>query len=245
MRLSSAFASLALSASQVLAHGGVLSYSFNGVTYNGFVPYNTPTGQSSIQREWDTYNPITDPTDSLLSCNTNGASLGSGQKSATVPAGATVIAYWNNPWPHTIGPVMVYMANCGGDCTSATTSQLDWFKIDQAGLISGDLPTGLWGMGELVNDNSSWTTTIPASLAPGNYFIRHELLAIHTSDQPQFYAECAQLVVTGSGTATPPSSFLVKLPGAYSASDPGVTIDVYSQPGVTNYTIPGPAVWSG
>ena len=27
----------------------------------------------------------------------------------------------------------------------------------------------------LVNDNSSWTTTIPASLAPGEYFIRHEV----------------------------------------------------------------------
>ena len=30
-------------------------------------------------------------------------------------------------------------------------------------------------MGELVNDNSSWTTTIPSSLSPGEYFIRHEV----------------------------------------------------------------------
>ena len=59
-----------------------------------FVPYNTPDGQVSIQREWDTYNPITDPTDSLLSCNTNGAGLGSNQQSATVAAGDKVIAYW-------------------------------------------------------------------------------------------------------------------------------------------------------
>ncbi|KAI1795484.1 cellulose-growth-specific protein [Ganoderma leucocontextum] len=237
-------ATLALGVTQVAAHGGVLSYSINGQTYQGFQAYNTPTGQSSIQREWDTYNPLTDPTDSFLSCNNNGASLGSGQLSATVPAGSKVVAYWNQ-WPHTIGPVMVYMANCNGACTSATTSALEWFKIDEAGLISGDLPTGLWGQGELVANNRSWTSTIPASLAPGEYFIRHELLAIHTSDQPQFYPECAQLKVTGSGSAQPSGSYLVKVPGAYSMSDPGVGIDVYSQPGVTNYTIPGPVVWQG
>ena len=109
---------------------------------------------------------------------------------------SSILGAFSNPWPHTIGPVMVYMASCGGSCTDATTSDLEWvstvrrrhhcfctadtaycsqFKIDEAGLISGDLPTGLWGMGELVNDNSSWTTTIPASLAPGEYFIRHEV----------------------------------------------------------------------
>ena len=70
------------------------------------MPYNTPVGQSSIQREWDTYNPITDPTDGSLSCNTNGANLGSGQKSATVAAGSKVTAYWNNHWPHDIGPMV-------------------------------------------------------------------------------------------------------------------------------------------
>ena len=59
-----------------------------------FKAYNTPVGQSSIQREWDTYNPLTDPTDSFLACNNNGASLGSGQLSATVPAGSKVTAYW-------------------------------------------------------------------------------------------------------------------------------------------------------
>ncbi|KAH7928784.1 glycoside hydrolase family 61 protein [Leucogyrophana mollusca] len=247
MFISATFAALAIALSQmsqVSAHGGVLSYNIAGTTYQGFKAYNTPTGQSSIQREWDTYNPITDPTSGSLSCNSNGASLGSGQLSATVAAGSSITAYWNT-WPHSIGPVMVYMASCGGSCTSANTASLNWFKIDQKGLISGDLPTGQWAQGELIADGSSWTTSIPSSLAPGEYFIRHELLAIHTSNQPQFYPECAQLKVTGSGTAQPSGSYLVKLPGAYKMSDPGVGIDVYSMPGVTNYTIPGPAVWTG
>ncbi|EGN99889.1 glycoside hydrolase family 61 protein [Serpula lacrymans var. lacrymans S7.3] len=228
----------------VAGHGGVLLYEIGSTWYNGFVPYNTPVGQSTIQREWDSYNPITDPTDAQLSCNIDGANLGSGQLSATVAAGTQVTAFWNQ-WPHTIGPVMVYMASCGGSCTSANTADLNWFKIEQAGLISGALPTGTWAMGELVANNNSWTTNIPSSLAPGEYFIRHELLAIHTANQPQFYPECAQLIVTGSGTATPSSEYLVKLPGAYSMSDPGVNIDIYNEPTVTNYTIPGPAVWPG
>ncbi|THH30789.1 hypothetical protein EUX98_g3398 [Antrodiella citrinella] len=90
-----------------------------------------------------------------------------------------------------------------------------------------------------------YRVTIPASLAPGEYMLRHELLAIHTSDSPQFYPECAQLVLTGSGIAQPSGSYLVKFPGAYSAADPGVTIDVYATPDATNYTIPGPPVWQG
>lgn len=39
---------------------------------------------ASIQREWDSYNPITNPVDPSLSCNINGAVLAL-QKSATVP----------------------------------------------------------------------------------------------------------------------------------------------------------------
>lgn len=34
---------------------------------------------------------------------------------------------------------------------------------------------------------------------------------------------CYQLTVTGSGTASPPT---VSLPGAYSASDPGILINI-------------------
>jgi len=38
----------------VMAHGGVLSYNIAGQNYDGWHPYNTPVGQSSIQRPWDT-----------------------------------------------------------------------------------------------------------------------------------------------------------------------------------------------
>jgi hypothetical protein len=33
-----------------------------------------------------------------------------------------------------------------------------------------------------------WESTVPATLAPGNYLVRHELLALHQANTPQFYA---------------------------------------------------------
>lgn len=60
----------------------------------------------------------------------------------------------------------------------------------------------------------------------------------------QFYMECAQIRVTGSGTNK--GSGFVSFPGAYKANDPGVQVSIYDnsgQPymGGKSYSIPGPA----
>ncbi|KAG6810318.1 hypothetical protein H0H92_012432 [Tricholoma furcatifolium] len=52
--------------------------------------------------------------------------------------------------------------------------------------------------------------------------------------------ECAQLEITGGGNASPAT---VSFPGAYASTDPGITINIY-YPTLTNYTIPGPAVFT-
>lgn len=148
------------------------------------------------------------------------------------------------------------------------------FKIEHSGLLSGNLPNGQWAQGQLIANNNSWTTTIPASLKAGEYFLRHELLAIHTSNQPQFYPECAQLIVTVSALSilhSPSVQTLISIVGLWNCStlwliprqvpwclqdvrtllnwhvirplltpllfrsDPGVGIDVYSQP-VSNHS---------
>ena len=54
------------------------------------------------------------------------------------------------------------------------------FKIDEAGLISGTVFDGQWGDGEMIADNSSWTTTIPSTVPSGNYLIRFETIALHS-----------------------------------------------------------------
>jgi hypothetical protein len=50
-----------------------------------------------------------------------------------------------------------------------------------------------------------------------------------------------QLTVTGGGTGTPGP--LVSIPGYITGTEPGYVVDIYTD--FTNYTIPGPAVWSG
>jgi hypothetical protein len=61
----------------------------------------------------------------------------------------------------------------------------------------------------------------------------------------QFYAECAQLQVSGGGSLAPTASELVTFPGGYSNTDPGLTIDIYSNAAQTEttYPIPGPPLY--
>ncbi|TRM68064.1 glycoside hydrolase family 61 protein [Schizophyllum amplum] len=231
-------------ASNAAAHGGVNRYIIDGELYEGWAPFSGGADQETIGRPYSSYNPIMDAADATIHCNDDG-SASANQLTATVAAGAEITAQWDQ-WTHREGPVMVYMADCGGDCSAVDSSTLEWFKIDEAGLLSGTVGDGEWGNGVVV-DTLEWTSTIPESLAPGNYLIRHELLALHQSNTPQFYPECAQLEVTGSGSAKPSGDALVSFPGGYSMSDPGVTIDIYDSATAaeTTYQAPGPAVWSG
>lgn len=239
--------SLALAALPLArAHGGVLSYSIEGTLYEGWAPYNSPTGQTTIQRPWSTYNPITDATDPTIACNDDGSS-GALQLTANAKAGDKITAYWNQVWPHAIGPMLTYLAQCpGSTCTGVDASTLKWFKIDEAGLISGSAADGTWGDGLMIDNNSSWTTTIPSSIPNGDYLIRFETIALH-SLPAQFYPECAQLHITGGGNVAPTAAELVSFPGAYSNSDPGLSLNVYTNEAaaMTCYPIPGPPLYSG
>ncbi|EIM86349.1 cellulose-growth-specific protein [Stereum hirsutum FP-91666 SS1] len=237
-------AAAATSLPKALAHGGVLSYSWDGDWYWGWQPYDSPTGQTTIQRSWSSYNPITDPTDPTIACNDDGTSSAL-QLTGTVAAGTPITAYWNQVWPHPYGPMLTYLANCGGStCTGVDASSLQWFKIDESGLINGTVYDGVWGDGVMIAQNSSWTTTIPSTVPSGNYLIRFETIALH-SLPAQFYPECAQISITGGGTLEPTADELVTFPGAYSASDPGLTVDIYSNSAQTEttYPIPGPPLY--
>lgn len=77
------------------------------------------------------------------------------------------------------------MAKCpSSGCNSWDGAGKVWFKIDHEGLISGTQNAGIWA-GDAIVDTLVWTSTIPATLAPGEYLIRHELLALHQRDNPQ------------------------------------------------------------
>lgn len=137
---------------------------------------------------------------------------------------------------------MVYLAKVS-DAASASTSGNKWFKVAEAGLSGGT-----WAVDTMISNGGWHYFTMPSCVAPGDYLMRVEILALHSASnrgQAQFYMECAQIRVTGSGSKT--GSSTVSFPGAYSATDPGILINIYGPAGKPDnggkaYSIPGPAV---
>jgi cellulase len=66
------------------------------------------------------------------------------------------------------------------------------------------------------------------------------LFIFNTTGTNAWTVRCYQITVTGTGTASPAG---VVFPGAYSATDPGIQINIYQA--LSTYVAPGPAVISG
>lgn len=204
----------------VAGHGAVVSYTIDGTVYPGFTGFSPDSSPDTIQFQWPDYNPTLDVTDEKMRCN-GGTSA---ELSAPIAAGSNITATWGQ-WTHSQGPVMVWMYKCDGDFGSSCTGEgKGWFKIDQMGLTSGtDLNSNNWAT-DIVVKTLEWSSKVPTNLAPGNYLIRHELLALHQANTPQFYAECAQVVVSGSGSDSVPSDYLYEIPVYAPQDDPGITV---------------------
>ena len=122
-----------------------------------------------------------------------------------------------------------------------------WFKIYEDGWNLN--PSGksadddYWGTKDMSTCCGQIDAKIPLGIAPGDYLLRAEALALHVAAQPQgaqFYMSCYQLAVSGNGTDLPPT---VKFPGAYTAKDPGILFDIHSKQ--TAYIVPGPSLYPG
>jgi len=72
---------------------------------------------------------------------------------------------------------------------------------------------------------------IPKDLAPGNYLLRHEIVALHIApnnpEQAEFYPSCINLIVTGSGTGRAQGN-LVNFPGGYNRNMDGFSKNIFS-----------------
>jgi len=250
---------LVLAATYTSAHGIVRDITIEGTKYvgpdvnQGF----RAAGASVIRQVLDT-SPVKGATNAAMTCGTNAtpASL-----VANANPGDQVAFNWGSvrrpsfisqvihmlmfrllfvvQWPHRVGPLITYMASCGSvSCGQFDASQAKWFKIDQQGIASG-----AWAQAR-VADGQPARVTIPANLAPGNYLMRHEIIALHNAISVggvEFYPSCSQLKVGGTGTGAPAGSDLVSFPGAYSDNDPGIVVpDIFN--GNVNYVFPGPAI---
>lgn len=179
-------------------------------------------------------------------CNTAATN---GQNHTQIAAGDTIEFEWN-PFDRTHhGPVLTYLANCNGPCETVDKNTLEFFKIDEAGLLGPLVPTGpglqafgYWAADKLDDADNTWNSTIPATIAPGNYVIRHERIALHNAtglDGAQNYPNCINLEITGSGTENPKGVLATAL---YDAHDPGIEIAIYGP--IDNYIIPGPPLYT-
>jgi len=86
--------------------------------------------------------------------------------------------------------------------------------------------------------------TIPKSLKAGNYVIRNEIIALHqagTVGGAQNYPQCANLKVTGSGTAVPTGG--IPATAFYKPADNGIVFNIAAAQ--QSYPVPGPPVWRG
>ena len=86
------------------------------------------------------------------------------------------------------------------------------------------------------------SVTLPTQVAPGDYLIRNEIIALHLAETlggAEFYPSCTQVRIGGSQTGTPNQTVL--FPGAYNDNDPGIfDPNVYNNG--ASYTFPGPPV---
>ncbi|TBU22682.1 glycoside hydrolase family 61 protein [Dichomitus squalens] len=198
--------------------------------------------------------PITDVTSNDIICNggINPYHQPVSNAVISVPAGATLTAEWHHTLNQTAndpadpidpghkGPILSYLAKIP-DATQSTVTGLQWFKIYEDGLTVSD---GTWAVDRLVANKGKVSFQIPSCIASGQYLLRHEIIALHAASSypgAQFYMECAQLNIVGGSGAKSPAT--VSFPGAYHGTDPGIKVDIYYPP-LTNYTIPGPAVFS-
>lgn len=253
--IAGAFALLA-SFTQVSAHGYISGITANGQHYSGFMndkernefpsqvigwtitnPSNVPAAQAS--------NGYTDYSSPDYAC---GPSATNAPIAAEASAGSNVDLNWSGTygqgWPHSIGIVMNYMANCGDDCSKADKTQLKWFKVEQQGFQNGQ-----WAMSQLQSQGSTWHTPIPSDLASGNYVLRSEIVNLDVAKPnpgvnypgPQSYVGCINLKVTGGGNSNPDGVVASNLMS--SNNDLGANLNIYEAS--PTFQLPGPAVETG
>ncbi|KAJ7610422.1 glycosyl hydrolase family 61-domain-containing protein [Roridomyces roridus] len=224
------------------AHGWIGEITIGGKVFSGNKPTQLqPSANPSVVRQIVDNQPVKDVTSAELTC---GRSAQPAALVATAKPGDEVLVDWktanaNGLWFHDVGPMMTYMASCGSEsCADFDASKAKWFKISEQGQDA----SGAWAQAKL-DTGSPAKVTLPSNLKAGNYLLRHEIIALHTAmtaGNAEFYPNCVQLKVTGSGTGVPASSELVSLPGAYKAQDKGILLDVYNMNGA--YQFPGPPV---
>ncbi|KAI1633666.1 lytic polysaccharide monooxygenase [Biscogniauxia mediterranea] len=232
----------------VSAHGHVTEITIDGQTYTGFDPTSEKTATGIAWSNGASDNGYVASsavnTDDII-CHLSAANA---PETAPATAGSNVTITWST-WPDSHkGPVIDYLADCGGDCAAVDKTTLKWFKISELGELSlgtGSGSTGKWADDLIIENNFQWTAAIPATVKPGSYVWRHELIALHEGENvgaAQLYPQCFNIEISGSGSVSPSGVVGTAL---YTETDPGILHNIYNDENLnstSDYIIPGPAM---
>lgn len=236
-----ALVTLLAAAQYVSAHGYIASAQINGKNFKSKVPFSGDKTDFGIRSVEDVI-PIKGATNKDINC---GIKAKAAKLVLDANPGDKLSFNWREfdgaKWPHDMGPMLTYMASCGNTtCDKFNAQSAKWFKIQQVGL-KDDGET--WFQKDVMNGALA-DVTIPKTLAPGGYLVRHEIIALHLANEKngaEFYAGCMQLNVGGNETGAPEANELVSLPGAYSDNDPGIFVPKVFDGGL-KYQFPGPKI---
>ncbi|KIY65638.1 lytic polysaccharide monooxygenase [Cylindrobasidium torrendii FP15055 ss-10] len=191
----------------------------------------TGSGQSKAAvRQPINNSPVEDVTSNNIRCN---VSPGAATETVSVAAGSSIGFILDNTIYHQ-GPAAIYLGKAPTTAAAWDGSGANWFKIAEWGATFNPFNFVDYNLGAL-------STTIPKSIPSGDYLVRIEQIGLHVAGSPQFYISCAQITVTGGGSANPSK---VSIPGYVAKNDPGLTVNIYN-PVPTAYKVPGPAVFQG
>lgn len=244
---------LSLLAARAAAHGYIGTFTLGGVEYEGFRNWNPNPSPDAIGWSFTTPDegPVLDISSPALACR-------EGAEPATsygaIDAGGKATMWWTsadkviNPDGWAVshrGPIMTYIAPCDGDCTTVDKTTLRWTKIAEEGLVSGTANVnGVWATDKMRENGGVVTVDIPSSIAPGKYVLRSEIIALHRAhlSEPEFYGQCGNIEVRGSGTDDLSGVGTVAAE-LYSRDDNIFGFDVYNGGSETTWDIPGPALY--
>lgn len=153
-----------------------------------------------------------------------------------------------------MGPITIYAASCGGSCSNFWATSARWFALDKRGLK----PDGTFHTDEFINAGENrlvsrsqcgtadkfvnagftFTTRIPNNMAPGEYLIRMNIVALHSDTRPQFYPSCIQVRVRGNGNGRPADN---ELAGIWELDTGYRDVHIWNKP-IRPFRVPGPDV---
>jgi cellulase len=179
--------------------------------------------------------PVVDITSDDMACNVGGSKVPSGVKTIDAAEGDSIKVQWDNSGHP--GPITHFLYGPVDDVSQATGIGAGWFKIDEQNQVGGK-----WASEVMQAHNMTHEFKLPTGLASGEYLLRSEMLALHSSqtkEGAQFYIGCSQLKIKGTGSkgACGPT---ISIPGAYKADDANVYIpNYYNGFDASTYKAPG------